>query len=323
MDVYLNACKTYAKRGSQPVVQEGGVYLGLFGVRPAGEGGLDVLVYNFARHQIPAYRLPDISMPLNTRSLAWLKSCHNVTLAQLLARCNEALNDDASSRLTAESAEQEIFYDFLAALCVSLESLIAAMRVWPTLPDQARLSPDVIELPTSDSDNKRPAQMLLLSVILPAPDHGLALVQTRASGIQVPQLDSTRRDWDKPPAPFVYSPWNLWSRAQTMILRGAVYRDIAQQFSNEVGKMYAPPVNDIAAEIAADKKPKGVNPFHGDEKVGSVVDLASVSYTPSRKRRPGTAIKGASDAIQKAAGMSADELDMEGEYAGVRDRADM
>ena len=54
MDVFLSACKTYAKRGTRPVVQSGGAYIGLYGVRPVGEinGGVDVLVYNFARHQV-------------------------------------------------------------------------------------------------------------------------------------------------------------------------------------------------------------------------------------------------------------------------------
>ena len=46
---FLNACKTYARRGIRPVVQTGGTYLGLFAVRPSNMiHGLDVLVYNFA-----------------------------------------------------------------------------------------------------------------------------------------------------------------------------------------------------------------------------------------------------------------------------------
>jgi len=53
MDVFLGACKTYARRGIRPVVQTGGTYLGLFAVRPSNAlHGLDVLVYNFARHQV-------------------------------------------------------------------------------------------------------------------------------------------------------------------------------------------------------------------------------------------------------------------------------
>ena len=53
MELFLGACKTYAKRGTRPVVQSGGTYLGLFAVRPSNtQHGLDVLVYNFARHQV-------------------------------------------------------------------------------------------------------------------------------------------------------------------------------------------------------------------------------------------------------------------------------
>jgi hypothetical protein len=62
MDIYLNACKTYAKRGTRPVCQTGGCYLGLFGVRPTGEelSELDILVYNFARHQVRLYDLKEV-----------------------------------------------------------------------------------------------------------------------------------------------------------------------------------------------------------------------------------------------------------------------
>jgi hypothetical protein len=55
MDIFLSACKTYAKRGNKPVVQSAGTYLAMFGVRPAAANslsGIDVLVYNFARHQV-------------------------------------------------------------------------------------------------------------------------------------------------------------------------------------------------------------------------------------------------------------------------------
>lgn len=56
MDNFLLACKTFSKRGTRPVVQPGGAYVGLFGVRPtlgAKEGcGVEVLTYGFARHQV-------------------------------------------------------------------------------------------------------------------------------------------------------------------------------------------------------------------------------------------------------------------------------
>jgi hypothetical protein len=55
MEIFLSACKTYAKRGAKPVVQAAGTYLAMFGVRPAAPqslSGIDVLVYNFARHQV-------------------------------------------------------------------------------------------------------------------------------------------------------------------------------------------------------------------------------------------------------------------------------
>jgi hypothetical protein len=276
MDIFLSACKTYAKRGTQPVVQEGGVYLGLFGVRPTGlhDGGLDVLVYNFARHQIPAYRLPDVSTPLNVACSMFIAECANATLADILTKCNDTLahaetssNDSTSihSKSKASSEDEDVFYDFLAALAVSLESLSTACRCWPDLPYLARLHPALLELPCSDFDDKRPATLLMMNVILPAPEARLTPVQTRASGIQVPGLDNNRRDGDRPPSPFVYTPWNLFARAQTMILRGGVYRDIAKSYAAEFSRLYPAPAHDVLHELNASEKitspTEASNPF--------------------------------------------------------------
>jgi hypothetical protein len=295
MDIFLSACKTYAKRGTQPVVQEGGVYLGLFGVRPTGshDGGLDVLVYNFARHQIPAYRLPDVSTPLSASCSRFIEECANATLADILNRCNDTLaraegSDAGSFKSRPDSEEDDVFYDFLAALAVSLESLSTACRCWPDLPYLAKLHPTLLELPCSDFDDKRPATMLMMNVILPAPEARLTPVQTRASGIQVPGLDSNRRAEDRPPSPFVYTPWNLFARAQTMILRGGVYRDIAKSYAQELSRLYPAQARDVLAELdAADKAP--MSPTSPTDPGNPFTDVPQLNNSRRNKgRRPST-----------------------------------
>lgn len=55
MDEFLLSCKTFSKRGTRPVVQSCGAYVGLFGVTPSEDTstkGIDVLTYGFARHQV-------------------------------------------------------------------------------------------------------------------------------------------------------------------------------------------------------------------------------------------------------------------------------
>ena len=361
MDVYLNACKTYAKRGTQPVVQEGGVYLGMFGVRPTigDDPNIDVLVYNFARHQIPAYRLPDIQMPLNGRCKNWLAEAAGMTMGELLDKCNDGLAaaETASRMSTASVDDTEVFFDFLAALAVSLESLTTALRVWPTVSYLARLYPELIELPCSETDDKRPAQMIMLSCILPAPEAKLSPVQTRASGIQVPNLNDSRREWDKPPAPFVYTPWNLFCRSQTMILRGGLADQVSKSLSQEIGRMYTAPAADLAAEIAMEDK-GAVNPFSDgsgggllsantrrhlrrpqelrsnsstDEKSISERDSISTLQTGQRKKAsPEQAIRGAIGNFVGGKNQQIAEEDEEmqdlgtttGAYASVRARAD-
>lgn len=57
----LEQLRCYARRGIRSVVQPQGVYASLFALRQMREddGQDEVLVYNFARHQIPAFRLPE------------------------------------------------------------------------------------------------------------------------------------------------------------------------------------------------------------------------------------------------------------------------
>ncbi|WVQ68033.1 uncharacterized protein L199_006239 [Kwoniella botswanensis] len=271
MDVFLSACKTYAKRGTRPVVQSGGAYLGLFGVRPTGTQmqGLDVLVYNFARHQIPAYRLPDVGYPLNATMKAWVRELANANMGEVLRRCNEAVaraenSDDGSASL--HSQIDESLYEFQAAIAVAIEALTTALRCWPTLLDIARLSPEILEIPASDHDDKAPAQMVVLEVVLPAPDARLTPVQSRASGVQAPALASGRHESDKPPAPFVYTPFSLFTKSQAMLLRAKAFQEFSKNTVIDLNKVYPLMPTDVAAELDAfDSGEKGIdasgNPF--------------------------------------------------------------
>ncbi|WVR07510.1 hypothetical protein IAU60_004552 [Kwoniella sp. DSM 27419] len=256
MDVFLSACKTYAKRGTRPVVQSAGAYLGLFGVRPTGTqmGGLDVLVYNFARHQIPAYRLPDVGYPLNATMKAWVRELANASMGEVLKRCNEAVaraetSDDGSA--SVHSQIDESLYEFQAAIAVAIEALTTALRCWPTLLDIAKLSPEILEIPASDHDDKAPAQMVVLEVVLPAPDIRLTPVQSRASGVQAPALASGRHESDKPPAPFVYTPFSLFTKSQAMLLRAKAFQDYSKNTALDLNKVYPLMPTDVAAELDA------------------------------------------------------------------------
>lgn len=267
MDVFLGACKTYARRGIRPVVQTGGTYLGLFAVRPSNAlHGLDVLVYNFARHQIPAYRLPDVSYPLTTNMKAWIRENSNLTMGELLHKAEEAVHlaetsDSGSGSIQTE--DDESLYEFQAAIAIAINSLITALRPWPHIQQLARLSPEVLELPSSNFDDQPPAVMVVLEVILPAPEVKLTPVQSRASGVQAPALNTGRAETDKPPLPFIYTPWTLFAKSQNMIMRGKIWTDVCRHFSSELNSLYPHIPNDLAAEVAAADKSTNypANPF--------------------------------------------------------------
>lgn len=269
MDVFLSACKTYAKRGTRPVVQSGGAYLGLFGVRPTGEkNNLDVLVYNFARHQIPAYRLPDVSYPLTSTMKAWVRELSNCPMGEVLQRCNDAVlrAEKSEDGMSLHSQVDEALYEFQSALAVAIEALATALRCWPTLHQIATLSPEILEIPASDNDDKPPAEMVVLEVILPAPDARLTPVQSRASGVQAPSLASGRHESDKPPAPFVYTPFSLFTKSQAMLLRARAFQEFSKSTSMDLNKVYPLVPTDVAAELDAydrdEKRPdSNSNPF--------------------------------------------------------------
>lgn len=249
MDVFLSACKTYAKRGTRPVVQAGGAYLGLFGVRPASDGGLDVLVYNFARHQIPAYRLPDVGYPLTPAMRTFVRECANLTMGELLARCNDAVQEAEASDNESQVSLDETLYEFQAAIAVAVEALTTALRCWPDLQQTARLSPEILDLPTSESDDKVPAQMIMLEVVLGAPEARITPVQSRASGVQAPGVRSGRHDSDKPPPPFVYTPYILFTKSQAMLMRSRTCADYCRNTQADLARLYPFVANDVAAEM--------------------------------------------------------------------------
>ncbi|KAL7422485.1 hypothetical protein Q5752_003133 [Cryptotrichosporon argae] len=311
MDVFLSACKTYAKRGTRPVVQAGGAYLGLFGIRPTGSqhGGLDVLVYNFARHQIPAYRLPDVGYPLSPAMRGWIRECATLTMGEVLAKCNEAVHAAETDSVSQHSVD-ETLYEFQAAIAVAIEALTTALRCWPNIQQFARLSPEVLELPTSDTDDKVPAQMILLEVVLPAPEAKITPVQSRASGVQAPGLTSGRHDSDKPPPPFVYTPYNLFTKSQAMLMRAKACGEYQRSAIADLARLYPVSPNDVAAELAAEDKSSpelSANPFENQESRwnsrisklgrGLIVDTGRGARNPSISGSMGS--PGFSDDLEK------------------------
>ena len=256
MDGFLSNCKTFAKRGTRPVVQPGGAYVGLFGIRPTGQEacGIEILSYAFAKHQIPAYRLPDVVCPLAPDARNFLRSLSGLTIGEVLARCDDEISQPVersrrrsnsvrsrSSRQSKQWSDDESDYedesspllDFQIALSIAIEALGAAMvGPWPEINDLARLSPEILNVPSSEGFE--PAQLIVLEVVLPRTMHVEPSKETKGQ-MEMQQVggptDAQRSTaGDPPPAPFTFTPFSLFSSAQTMMIRGQG----AESFSKDV-----------------------------------------------------------------------------------------
>ncbi|KAN0064489.1 hypothetical protein ACQY0O_002115 [Thecaphora frezii] len=253
MEPLLESLKVYSKRGTRPVVQPGGVYAGLFGVRASTskEGGLDVLVYNFARHQIPAYRLPDVDY-ITPEMKTFLGSLDQATMEDAMKICErESIRSgerrkylqSMSSLHVARDPESEMEQDalqlmiqFQTALFIALDALHNSVRFYPKICQTARISAEVLEVPSSLDDTTAPAEMILVQAVLPEARTLLTTYTGPESGPYVSDIVPT----DKPntATPFVFVPYTLFSKSQMMLLRGRQADDFEHEVVIEMRRRY-------------------------------------------------------------------------------------
>lgn len=250
MEPLLDSLKVYAKRGTRPVVQPGGVYCGLFGVRASTskEGGLDVLVYNFARHQIPAYRLPDVQV-ITSEMKTFLNTLDQATMQDAMKLCElesirsgerrKYLQSISSINLVndhdyeAEKESLELMIQFQTALFIALDALHNSVRFYPRMCQIARISAEVLEVPSSLDDSTAPAEMILVQAVLPE-------ARSAPSNLEGQQTTSEAVPSDKPSSatPFVFVPYTLFSKSQMMLLRGRQADDFEHEVVLEMRRRY-------------------------------------------------------------------------------------
>lgn len=212
------------------------------------------LVYGFARHQIPAYRLPKVE-GITPQIRYWVKLLDRMTLEDATETCHREANkaserlkslsavrssrealrgardddeEDEERNLAAESDSLDTMASFQRALGVALEALENSMRFYPQLKATARLSADILEVPSSLDGSTDPAQMIVVQAVLPDERADLQ----RGDGAH-PLIDASQAiptDQVSPNVPFVYVPYSLFSKAQMMLIRGRQ----AEQFERSV-----------------------------------------------------------------------------------------
>ncbi|SPO26093.1 uncharacterized protein UTRI_02367 [Ustilago trichophora] len=263
MEPLLDSLKVYAKRGTRPVVQPGGVYCGLFGVRASTskEGGLDVLVYNFARHQIPAYRLPDVQC-ITPEMKTFLGSLDQATMEDAMKVCEResirsgerrkylqsisSVNVADNHENEAEQEAVELMIQFQTALFIALDALHNSVRFYPKICQTARISAEVLEVPSSLDDSTAPAEMILVQAVLPE----ARTMPTSYSASEGQHVVSEVVPTDKPSAatPFVFVPYTLFSKSQMMLLRGRQADDFEHEVILEMRRRYPSSLQSEAEE---------------------------------------------------------------------------
>lgn len=263
MEPLLDSLKVYAKRGTRPVVQPGGVYCGLFGVRASTskEGGLDVLVYNFARHQIPAYRLPDVQC-ITPEMKTFLGSLDQATMEDAMKVCEResirsgerrkylqsisSVNVADNHENEAEQEAVELMIQFQTALFIALDALHNSVRFYPKICQTARISAEVLEVPSSLDDSTPPAEMILVQAVLPE----ARSMHTSYGASEGQHVASEVVPTDKPSAatPFVFVPYTLFSKSQMMLLRGRQADDFEHEVILEMRRRYPSSLQSEAEE---------------------------------------------------------------------------
>lgn len=222
-DGLLDHLKTYAKRGMKSSVRSGGTYLGFFAVRPSisREGGLDTLVYQFARHQIPAYRLPDVQ-EITDDIRDWVLSLSGRSMKEVGDLCSDDVNGDLAVP-TGKQAEE--MWIFKSSLILAMDALNTSLPMFESLPEKSFLSAEILEIPSSDDDTTSTASMLIFSAAFPAPiRHGHEL-----PGLVLPHEVSGTYEKQDPMPIFTFVPYSLFTKGQMMLLRGSTARKFAKE----------------------------------------------------------------------------------------------
>ncbi|KNE91339.1 hypothetical protein PSTG_15268 [Puccinia striiformis f. sp. tritici PST-78] len=258
-DGLLNQLKLYAKRGTKPCVRSGGIYVGFFAVRPSisREGGIDTLVYQFARHQIPAYRLPDVE-GITDEMRSWIGTMAGCRMSDLSAVC---ANEVDSSLPPPSSKFAEEMWIFKSSLTLAMDAMAANLKMFPDLPQRSVLSAEIIDVPSSQDDSTQTASMIVFQATFPAPArHGEELpglaIQNEGAGAFKPQ---------DPVPTFVFVPHTLFSKTQTMMLRGNLARKFARECRAELSKRFPGPTGTLKASMSPQIYGDPTSPTSGEK----------------------------------------------------------
>ncbi|THH06693.1 hypothetical protein EW145_g3903 [Phellinidium pouzarii] len=242
VDRVLLGCKDDTVSGTRPILEADEMYVSLFSERCAEDGSTEVLVYSFAKHQIPSYRLDVQGITSQIRD--WLREMAGLSASELIKLCKTDVarfhgctplpfsQDYAHEfelllmRNLSIDKDEAALLKFKLALLSALEQLMRDLAfVGQGLRDLARLSPYVIDVPSIASiDGGSPAHLIILRSSAPGqnpaedpyPDSDFTRVSSSNTGHVISQRLS-RVGIMPMPSVFVYTPHALFDVAHALV----------------------------------------------------------------------------------------------------------
>jgi hypothetical protein len=205
-----------------------------------------------ARHQIPAFRLPDVDRITPEVKLC-LKRFENMSMSETSETCRKAMADEPCPLLN-EIPRTGDFLSFVVGFRWALEALTRSLDCYPDVPIESCISGRVLQLPAGGSENGL-AQMIVFygafaglpllfrlmrrSVVLPdASAFGEkgsvvepAILSHKAA---VSALDQSR----DPANRFVFTPFHFFTRTQAALIRGSACEKLDTEVAADLQSLF-------------------------------------------------------------------------------------
>lgn len=251
----LGGCRDHISTASRPVLDAGAIYVSIFTERYREDGSGEVLVYDFAKHQVnsslcgllrdasiltvpkvPSWRL-DIRR-LNAQMRDWIRLRAGTSASDLYDMCKDCSSDQAG---------HPSMIGFLDALASALERLMDDLAFLGfEVVSQAHLNPYVVNVPAASSGGDM-AQMIVLNTHH-NDEKDADSDQTHVNGIKPKNKSTVPPNLSRMPSVFTYTPRSLFDILHSLVSSPSIRDAISLEAAVELDQ--------ILGDKPADKKRK-------------------------------------------------------------------
>ncbi|EJD01456.1 uncharacterized protein FOMMEDRAFT_169573 [Fomitiporia mediterranea MF3/22] len=251
VDRVLYGCKDTASRGTRSVLEAGCTYVSLFAERVSCDGSSEVLVYEFAKHQLPSYKL---CLPAFTTEMRnWIYSMSGFTVEDIIQICDDdvrqgRLHFPYSSRhskgYTTEQEEeirQTALLHFKKALSNALVQFMRNMSfVCESLETTTYLTSKILDVPSvaSTPDGPpAPAHMIVFHAQHPDPSD-IELFEDDSDFTHVSLSSAAHNSHTPMPSAFEYTPRALFDVAHALAISPSSRAAFREEATQELERLF-------------------------------------------------------------------------------------